>query len=258
MRFVLGFLFFSVVNNSFSQVNIERYFQDYNRKGYMYANSLGFNFASGNSRYIEISNRFRVDYNGEKHDYFVITDYTYRSTSGRKSSNKGLMHLRTIRNLGHQNVVMTEGYTQWQFNEFLLLKNRMLLGGGFRFDPVAIFDSSFREKHKLKVFMGSGIMYEFEAYSSVPKERISLTRSSNYLSFVWAPNSNLSVNLVNYYQLALENFSDYRIATNLSLNTLVTKKLFYEIRLEYYYRSNPYGGKKPDDLEVRNAVRLNF
>jgi hypothetical protein len=35
-----------------AKINTERYHKDYDRYGLMYANSFGFNFASGNSNYL--------------------------------------------------------------------------------------------------------------------------------------------------------------------------------------------------------------
>jgi hypothetical protein len=258
MRFVVSLLLIFSFTSSFSQVNTERYFQDYKSEGFMYSNSFGFNFATGNTNYFELSNRFRLDFNGPDQDYFAITEYTYRTANSRKSSNKGFLHLRTIRDLGDSRFLLVEGYTQIQFDEFLLLRNRMLLGGGFRFNPVALLDSISRKENKLKIFLGSGVFYEFEKYSIYPTEKSSLMRSSNYLSFVWSASKHININLVNYYQPALEDFTNFRYALNLALSTQITGKLFYELRLEFTHRSVPFAGRKPSDLDVKNNLRFSF
>jgi hypothetical protein len=258
MRIAVFLLLLFFFNPLVAQVNTERYHQDYSRDGFMYSNSLGFNFATGNSNYFEVSDRFRVDYNGPLQDYFAITEYTFKAANGKKSSNKGFLHLRTIRQLSERQFLSVEGYSQIQFDEFLLLRSRILLGGGFRFDPVALFDTTSKNDNKLKIFLGTGVFYEFEKYSTDPREKRSLMRSSSYLSFVWSAGKNININLVNYYQPALEHFDNYRYALNLALNTQITGKLFYEVSVEYIKRSVPFGGKKPDDLEVKNNLRFTF
>lgn len=241
-----------------AQVNTERYYKDYERMGIMYDNSFGLNFATGNINYLELSNRFRVDYNDTIQDYFAVADYTYRISNGKKNSNKGFIHLRTIRDLEERKFLMLEGYSQLEFNEFLLLKSRMLLGGGFRFDPIALIDSSLRQNGSLKLFLGTGIFYEYEVYSTDPIIKSQLIRWSNYLSLVLNVSKKIDLNMVHYLQPAPQDFSNFRYVLNLALNTQLTGKLYYEMRVEYLYRSIVYGGKKPGDIEIKNTLRLVF
>lgn len=243
---------------AFAQINTERYRKDYDRMGLMYSNSFGFNFATGNSNYLELGNRFRIDYNDTMQDYFAIADYNYRISNGSKSSNKGFVHLRTIRDLEERKFIMIEGFTQVQFDEFLMLRYRMLLGGGFRFDPIALADSNKFKISNLKVFVGSGVFYEFEQYSTSPQVSSSLIRWSNYLSLVWSLSQKVDLNMMHYFQPAPEDFSNYRYALNLALNTKITDKLYYELRLEYLYRSVAYGSTKSGDIDVKNTLRFTF
>lgn len=257
-RVIFFIAFFAVSQVSLAQINTERYRKDYERQGLMYSNSFGFNFATGNSSYLELGNRLRIDYNDTLQDYFAIADYNYRVSNGSKSSNKGFIHLRTIKDFEEQKFMMIEGFTQVQFDEFLLLRYRMLIGGGFRLDPVALIDSSALQTSMLKVFFGTGIFYEFEQYSTSPQQSSSLIRWSNYLSFVWSLNQKVDLNMMHYLQPAPEDFSNYRYALNLAMNTKLTGKLYYELRIEYLYRSVVFGAKKSGDLDVKNTLRLTF
>ena len=255
---IIFILFVAFSQVSLAQINTERYRKDYEREGLMYSNSFGFNFATGNSNYLELGNRFRIDFNDALQDYFAIADYNYRVSNGSKSSNKGFIHLRTIKEFYEQRFILFEGFTQVQFDEFLLLRYRLLLGGGFRFDPIALIDTAALKSSKLKVFLGSGVFYEFEQYSTSPQQSSSLIRWSNYLSFVWSLSQKVDLNMIHYLQPAPEDFSNYRYALNLALNTRLTGKLFYELRVEYLYRSVVFGDKKSDDLDVKNTLRLTF
>ncbi|MBW7847657.1 MAG: DUF481 domain-containing protein [Bacteroidales bacterium] len=254
----LFFTFFIIVPFTQAQVNTERYYQDYQTKGYMFSNAFGFNFASGNTQYFELSNTFRGDYNGEREDYMLIAEYTYKTSKGVKAANKGFLHLRSFQQIGYQHFFQTEEYTQLEFNEFLLLRSRFLLGGGFRFDPVALADSAIRSKNTLKAFVGTGLFYEFERYSTDPVETYHHLRWSSYLSLVWAVNPHTGINLVNYIQPVPSDFSNFRYYSTLSLSTMLTGKLYYDLAFNFYNRSKPVGGKKSIDLEARNTFRYKF
>lgn len=241
-----------------AQVNTERYRKDYDRYGMMYTNSFGLNFATGNSHYVEFNNQFRVDYNDTIQDYFAVMDYSYRMSNKKKTGNKGFIHLRTVRDLEERKFLMLEGFTQFQFDEFLLLRYRMLIGGGFRFDPVALADSSLKQNGKIKVFLGSGVFYEHEDYNTSPAVNTRLIRWSNYLSLVWAISDKVDINMINYFQPAPQDFSNYRYSLHMAMSTKLSGKLYYEMRMEYQYRSIPYGGKKPGDLDMKNTLRFSF
>ncbi len=250
--------FFAISPWAKSQVNTERYFQDYNTKGYMFSNAFGLNFAAGNTQYLELSNTFRGDYNGDRDDYMLIAEYTYKTSKGVKAANRGFLHVRSFQQLGDQEFFKIEEYAQLEFNEFLLLSSRFLFGGGFRFDPVALADSASRGRNIVKSYIGTGLFYEFERYSTDPKLNFHKLRWSSYLSLVWAVNSKTGINLVNYYQPTPSDFSNFRYFSTLSLSTLLTGKLYYDLSFTYFNRSKPVGGKKPVDLEARNTFRIKF
>ncbi len=254
-RLVLYFFLFSPVL-AHSQVNIERYYRDNTREGFMYTNAFGFNIASGNTNYLELTDRFRVDYNGECTDYFTILEYNLRTSSGKTSAHKGFVHFRTIHDLDKKAVMMAEGYLQQQFDEFLLLRSRTLLGGGFRFNPVNLADSAWKARKKVRLFLGTGVFLEHESYSTRPRQSVSLMRSSSYISLLWDPGKNLSVNMVNYFQPALSDFSNYRYSLNMSMSTPINPRWLFVMSAEFFYRSEPVGGKKPNDLEIKNTFRF--
>jgi hypothetical protein len=259
MRHVISFILIVLTTDfATAQVNTERYFTDYDNPGFTFQNGFGFNFATGNTKYLEFSDNFRGDYNGQKNDYLLVAEYAFKTSSGTKATNKGFLHLRRTQTIGNQHFLMSEVFTQLQFDEFLLLKNRFLFGGGLRFDPVMLLDSTMRKNKILKVFIGTGLFYEFERYSTDPEQTFHLIRSSSYLTLVWAVNSNTNINLVNYYQPSLDNFHNFRYIMNLGLSTLITHKLYYDLSLSILTRSKPIGGKKPDDIEVKNTLRFKF
>lgn len=239
-----------------SQVNIERYYRDNTREGFMFTNAFGLNIASGNTNYLELTDRFRMDYNGPRTDYFTILEYNLRTSSGKTSAHKGFVHFRAIHDLDDKAVMMAEGYLQQQFDEFILLRSRTLLGGGFRFNPVNLADSAWKSRAKVRLFLGTGVFLEHESYSTRPRQTSSLMRSSSYLSLLWDPGKNLSFNMVNYFQPALNDFSNYRYSLNMSMSTPLNERWLFVMSAEFFYRSQPVGGKKPNDLEIKNTFRF--
>lgn len=240
----------------YPQVNIERYYRDNTREGFMFSNAFGLNIASGNTNYLELTDRFRVDYNGPRTDYFTIVEYNLRTSSGQTSAHRGFIHFRTIHDLDEHAVMMAEGYLQQQFDEFLLLRSRTLLGGGFRFNPVNLADSAWKARAKMRLFVGTGVFLEHESYSTRPRQTISVMRSSSYLSLLWDPGKNFNINMVNYFQPALSDFNNYRYALNLSMSTPINERWLFIMSAEFFYRSEPVGGKKPNDLEIKNTFRF--
>ncbi|HMM10667.1 MAG TPA: DUF481 domain-containing protein [Bacteroidales bacterium] len=254
-RFVLLLLALAPLVLS-SQVNIERYYRDNNREGFMFSNAFGFNIASGNTNYLELTDRFRVDYNGPRTDYFTILEYNLRTSAGKTSAHKGFVHFRTIYDLDEMAVMMAEGYLQQQFDEFLLLRSRTLLGGGFRFNPVNLADSAWKASKKVRLFIGTGVFLEHESYSTRPRQTVSIMRSSSYLSLLWDPAKNFSINMINYFQPALSDFNNFRYSLNLNMSTPINDRWLFIMSAEFFYRSEPVGGRKPNDLEVKNTFRF--
>ncbi len=259
MRYLVPLFILVLIGRTLhAQVNTERFHQDYDKKGFLFTNALGFDFETGNTRKLDISNEFRGYYNGEKTDYLSAVDYDLETRTGVKKTHKGFLHFRSMHQLDTRSVFQLEEYTQLQFDEFILLKRRFLLGAGIRFNPVKKTDTSDTIKTSLKIFLGTGLFFETERYSTMPASTFHLIRWSSYVSLVWAIKKGVNLNLVNYIQPAISDFNNYRYYLTLSLSTLITKKLYYDFSVNYHHRNQPVGGTKPTDLELTNALRFRF
>ena len=96
-----------------------------------------------------------------------------------------------------------ELFSQFGFNDFLLMKNRKLYGSGLRYKVIS--------NDKLNAFVGIGGMKEDEKYSLKTENFKSLFRSTNY--FTWSINisENAILNNTAYYQLDTSKPKDHRI-----------------------------------------------
>lgn len=258
MRNWLILLFLFCINqNTSGQVNTERYRKDYDKKGFLVNNALGFNFSKGNIEELEVSNNFRLDYISNKFHYFTILDYNFKRTETIKSKDNGFVHLRTLRHFDNS-AYLAEVFAQWQFDKFILLQNRFLLGTGLRFDLSRLLTEGHDEDKDWKIFAGVGLMYEYEDYMTEPMTIIRLWRSTNYLSALWDIGDNLSIKLVNYYQPAISQFSNYRFSTDLGVDFKLFKQLSFEVAFNYTYRSVAVGNTKRGDLSVKNSLLLSL
>jgi hypothetical protein len=259
MRLNWLILFFLIIlnQNTISQVNTERYRKDYDKKGFLVNNALGFNYSSGNTEELELSNNFRLDYISQKFHYFTILEYNYKSTGTIKSKDNGFAHLRTLRHFDNKGY-LAEVFAQWQFDEFILLKNRFLFGTGLRFDLSHILTEGNNKEKAWKIFTGIGLMVEYEDYTTDPLTIYRLWRSTNYLSVLWDIGDNLGIKLVNYYQPAIKQFSNYRFSSDLGLGFTLIKQLRFEVALNYSYRSVVVGNTKHGDISVKNSLLLSL
>jgi hypothetical protein len=257
----LGWLSFIFIFNlslaAWGQVNTERYRKDYDKKGFLVNNALGFSFSKGNTEELEVSNNFRLDYTSNKFHYFTILDYNFKRTETIKSKDNGFVHLRTLRHFDNR-AYLAEVFAQWQFDEFIMLQNRFLLGTGLRFDLSRLLTEGNDDEKDWKIFAGVGLMYEYEDYMTEPLTVFRLWRSTNYLSVIWDIGENLGIKLVNYYQPAISKFSNYRFSTDLGVDFKLFKQLSFEVAVSYTYRSVAVGNTKRGDISIKNSLLLSL
>lgn len=254
---IVGLIIFIFTNPLFSQINTERYRMESEHLGFQFSNSLSFVLSKGNTDEIELGNNFRTDYFSQKMHYFSIVDYNYKTAGGIKARNNGFVHIRTVADLKHD-IIMIEGFTQWQFDEFILLKNRWLIGSGLRINMSGWLFAIEEEEAALNVFVGSGLMYEYEDYSIEPLALYRKLRSTNYLSLVWSISEHANMNLVNYYQPNVASISDFRFSSYLGFRIRLVGQLSIGLNVTYEHRSRVVGDKVPNDLKIRNTLTLNL
>ncbi len=166
--------------------------------------------------------------------------------------NNGFAHVRWTRMWSPR--LGTEAFAQSQYNEFLRLTQRWLLGAGVRAE---VFDSSWAE-----VTIGSAPMLEIEDVNDdlgVDVPHTEVMRWSNYLSlklYLEDPEVTL-VNTV-YIQPRFADFSDYRFLSEGEVSVTVTDALSFVTTVSILYDSRPPPTVKRLDTIITNAVRVTF
>lgn len=248
----IAFLMLCVSRSGHSQVNTESLRKSDLSPGFHNIAQFDFGMVSGNSEFLRLKTSLRTDYVGKKYYSFGVIQYQRGTKSQKKFINKGFIHVRSLRRLtDHFN---GELFVQKEFDDFISLKDRNLIGFGLRssfFKP----DSTDR---KVRFFMGNGVMWETEKLNTEPVSETKIWRSTNYLSIRIRMNNLVSLNFVGYYQVNLQTYQDYRILVESALGFNLTKSFTFQTNFNLRFDNEPPGAIKKYDFELTNGVKFSF
>lgn len=238
-----------------AQVNTEKLRRSDSTTGFFFQAGTSLGLVRGNSEYVSANVDARVDFAREGNDNFLVGNYRFKESSKGKIANKGFLHARSMWETSE--FLTLEGFFQVEFNEFLSLNNRNLLGGGVRMHAVDL-----RGKHDasiLDIYLGIGGMFEHELYVvSAANVRRDAFRSTNYLTISWHPRDAISLSVITYLQPSLRNFDDVRMTTDAAMEFKIFEQLFFNVRLSYRYHSRPMTNVEKYDLELSNGLRISL
>jgi hypothetical protein len=162
--------------------------------------------------------------------------------------NKGFGHLRMTKMISSK--LFFEVFTQFGFNDFLLMKDRKLAGSGLRYKMVS--------NDRMNTFLGIGLMQENEIYDKVNEPEKKLLRSTNYLR--WNINIAENTELYNtvYYQFSSSDINDYRLLYDGSIDFSVNENLSFFIELNYRYDNDSHGDMGKSYIQLNNGIEFTF
>ncbi len=229
----------------FAQVNTESMRKENLENGWAHSFSYNLAYHSGNTNFSKYKAQIRTDYKKNKTSCFIVGRYE----EGKKDSafflHRGFLHLRLIREFAPK--FSLESFAQKEFNDFIKLKNRALIGAGGR------IRWQFREQ--FTAFLGIGLMQENEELLS--GETTNLLRSTNYLTFKWQ-SEKIAFGSTGYFQMDVRNFADFRILSQNEMAVSLFKNLEITTKLNLRYDRFPPEDVEPLDLEISNGFALNF
>jgi hypothetical protein len=236
-----------------SQVNTEGMRSEDNRDGFKNQFNLDLGFEKANSEVLELATKYRLDYimQDNFHSFMILSfNSGYEKEDNVKNiiTNKGFIHLRTTKNI--LNNYQMEVFTQYEFNEFLLLIDRYLLGAGLRI--------GFNNNKLSTTYLGIGLMIENETYDLDEENEKSLLRSTNYIKNNIALSANIELNNTAYFQIASDDFNDYRILYDGGLDFHVNESFAFTIELNYRYDNDPHGDLGRSYIQISNGMSFNF
>ncbi len=184
---------------------------------------------------------------------FLTTNYSFTRLNENRFVNNALSHLRFIRE--HSARFSYEVFGQHQFNEFTRLEQRLLFGGGGRFQVL--------EAPRAEVFLGTGYMLERETLD-LPAElsdarRSEHHRSTNYLTVRYnSREERLRLVETLYFQTRFDRVEDYRVLSETSFEIQLLRRLALAINLNVAHDSEPPTGVKETDVVLSNSLRYSF
>ena len=237
-----------------AQINTEAMRSENVTDGFINKVNVDFGIEKADAEVIELAAAYRVDYFNPTglHIFFILNyENGYEQEKGLDKNqvvNKGFGHLRMTKMISSK--LFFEIFTQFGFNDFLLMKDRKLAGSGLRYKMVS--------NDRMNTFLGIGLMQENEIYDMVNEPEKKLLRSSNYLR--WNINIAENTELYNtvYYQFSSSDINDYRLLYDGSIDFSVNENLSFFIELNYRYDNDPHGNMGKSYVQLNNGIEFTF
>lgn len=161
--------------------------------------------------------------------WLLIADLnTVKANNQEAFVNAGFLHFRFNYKISEK--WAWEAFSQGQFNGPLGVEWKVLTGTGPRFKAV--------DTKKFRVYLASLYMQETERNIGA-EDNIYFNRMSNYVSFTWEPAKQSRISNTTYFQPVLNDFSDYRIASNWSVKAFLSKYVYLELEYNLYFDTAP-------------------
>ena len=243
-----------IIGSIHAQINTESMRSENFNDGFINKVNVDFGIEKADAEVIDLAVSYRVDYfNLSGVHIFLILNYKngYEQEEGldiNQVVNKGFSHLRMTKMIS--STLFFEIFSQFGFNNFLLMKDRNLAGSGLRY--------KIGSNDKINTFLGIGLMQENEIYDLVIEPEKNLLRSTNYLS--WNINIAKNAQLYNtvYYQFSFSDIIDYRLLYDGSINFSVNESLSFVIELNYRYDNDPHGVMGKSYIQLNNGIEFTF
>ncbi len=236
-----------------AQVNTEALRGPAREAGFYATLEGNFTLVAGNSDFVKTNGLARLDFVHGKYHGFLLGNYELGQQDGQSFIHNGFSHFRHVYEFAGSTAV--EGFGQLEFNEFLLLRFRRLLGGGLRLGRPP------RQADKTplwKTYVGLGLMHELEKIDTSPISETSLFRGTSYVNFRIDFDTRFTGHAIVYYQPAVTDWEDYRILGQAGLLFHLTRGLALETRGKTRFDSEPPVGVRGYDFEMVNGFRISF
>ncbi len=253
MKFFISCLLLLLPSSSMlSQVNTEALMRS-TVLGFGMRIGMNIGFNAGNSTFFRWQLDTRSDYRTTNFYTFLVGNLERGIANEKTFVFRGFLHYRAI--WQQHPFFQPEFFTQREFNEFILLKDRLLVGSGLRLNLLYLQPTDSTMTFKLT--LGIGAMWENERFTDFNPET-KLLRSTNYLAFLWRIPPRTTLQLVSYYQVDVHHPSDYRILLDGLLTLNLTDKLATTITLIYRFDNDPIPNVARFDLDIRNGFNYTF
>lgn len=235
----LGLLAFAVDAHAIVDVHDEYFANPDESRFSVFA--FDFSGASGNKD----ENNFELEnhsiYRGNTATWMFVGSMNFAETNNVESENNAFAHLRYVRpiNAGPHGF---ELFTQYSQDQFELLDQRIVFGGGYRFKWKPGSDTE-------RGLLGAGVIREHERYVDIGREQ-RLWRGNFYVTVSNPVNfaRDASISFSTYAQPALKDVSDIRAIGVMTVKAMLSERLGVRFSLDFRYDSEP-----EDTIESTNV-----
>lgn len=189
-----------------------------------------FGFNSGNSNFFRWEINAPADYRSENFYSFLVGNGERGAANEALFLFRGFARHRFI--WRRDSPFQPEFFARREFNEFILLNDRKLLGAGLRLNLLSALPSDSAMTFKLA--LGAGAMRENEVFSEGNPET-KLLRSTNDLGFLWKLAPRMSIQLTACYQVDARRSSDCRALVEETLALALAQSVATTVTLAYRY-----------------------
>lgn len=237
-----------------AQVNTEWLRREAGSEGVFGGVSLGVTVEQGNSDVLDVSASGRIDGRFGKIYTFVIGSYRRSLGDGEAFRNNAFVHARAALPIDTAGLFRIEVFAQKQFDDFLSLKDRNLLGGGVRMRLLDLSEDSLA----LLVNGGIGAMLENELTSIPVDIDTTVVRATSYLTISTRLTPWISLLATTYYQPLMERTGDFRLLVDGHVAFKASTVLSIFIALNYRFDSEPLPLLKRYDVKLSNGITVEF
>jgi hypothetical protein len=254
-------------------VNAERLRATRSKKGWVGSANLTGAYRSGNIDRVELGSDGALQYQNLhpahaaeawasrpaqapaffKDRWLLIAQLRWAQLNGATFLNSGYAHTRYTRmfipRLG------ADMFLQSQYNEFTLLKTRIISGLGARVDMV--------HRERFNLWGGSGYMAEWEVNDTVagdphPARLLNHRWTSHVVFQLFLADAKLMLQNTIYAQPLLTDFADVRVLETVQIEGTITDVLSMGITFEMFYDSKPPLTVVPVDLNLGSFFKFTF
>ncbi len=250
-----GFLTLSIiVTISFSTVaqivNIDKRRTKNPNKGFQGDINLGLNFVHTNTDLIQVSSRFKLQYNDNDNTYLFSSDIGYSRVDNENNVNNGGLMFK-YNYWVPDKIIIAEAFYQYSYNRIKKLQHRHILGGGPRFNIA--------DRDKFKLFLVAYTIYLNELFEhDTYQRRKSLVKFSSMLSMDWQMAENAKFSHTTYYEPDYSDPADFRIWSESRLNFKITKKFAFDLFVRFDYDNLVPPDVDPLFYTINNSFTLKF
>ena len=205
----------------------------------------------GNTNKDEYDISMRLSYdNNRSYVTWVDFSYSYGQVDGVTNEDKAYLHYRFIHTI-YDSDWNWELFAQNQGDDFRKIQRRLLGGGGLRW--------RFLQSEAFgRIYVGSGVYYEFLNYTTVVDPKEYNTRMNLYSAYTKKFGKDARISLGSYYQPKVSDWGDHYVYNGVSLLYYVYGSIYLKVSLNYSYDTKPAIGVEKQDMQQISSIGWKF